>query len=255
MFAAGFSWLHLSELLGHNRLFELLGLDVAPETGVLFGHACLVALFMIALGIVGRLSLERARSKQGLERYFAEGRLSVRTAFEIYGDGVKNVMGDMLDDDDVRLFFPFVATMFLYLFISNLLGVIPGLLPPTDNINTTFGMAVLVFVLFNAVGLGRDPVAYIKHLAGPMLAVAPMLFVIEVISLVFRPVTLSLRITGNLFGDHTAFAVISDLVPAVAPALMLALATFVSFVQAFIFTLLTTIYIALSVPHAEHEEH
>lgn len=255
MFAAGFSWMHLSELLGHNRLFEMLGLDVTPEAGVLFGHACLVSLFLIAVGIVGRLGIERARSKQGLERYFAEGRLSVRTAFEIYGDGVKNVMGDMLDDDDVRIFFPFIATMFLYLFFNNLLGVFPGFLPPTDNINTTFGMALLVFVMFNAVGLGRDPVAYIKHLAGPMLAVAPFLFIIEVVSLVFRPVTLSLRITGNLFGDHTAFAVISDLVPMGAPALMLALATFVSFVQAFIFTLLSAVYIALSVPHTEHGEH
>ncbi len=249
MFASGFTWFTLLPGFYEDGVFKALGLDVEPGTQVLLAHTLLVSAFLIGLAVVGRMALERQKRKPGLEKYFAEPRLDVRTGLEIYGNGVMGLMGDMLDKKDVERFFPFIASLFLYIFCNNFYGMIPGFVPPTDNVNTNVGMAIGVFLLFNVVGIVRDPIGYFKHLAGPMLAVAPLLFVVEVIGLVFRPVTLSLRLTGNLFGDHTVFTVISELCPPVAPALILGLGLFVSFMQAFIFSLLTTMYIAMAVPH------
>lgn len=249
MFASGFSWLGLLSL--SDGVFA--GLDVEAGTATMFAHAMVASLLLIGLGLLGRLGLERARAKQDLSAYYTDDTLTVRTGFEIYATGVLNLMNDLMDKRDVRTFFPWIATMFLYIFVCNLMGLIPGFVPPTDNVNTNVGMAVISFFVFNFVGLSRDPVGYIKHMMGPMLAVAPLIFSVELIGLLFRPVTLSLRLTGNMFGDHTVFGVMSDLVPAVVPVAFLALALFVSFMQAFIFSLLSTIYVALAVPH--HDDH
>jgi F-type H+-transporting ATPase subunit a len=256
MFASsGFTWFNWLPLLGDDSLFTSLGIDVEPGTGVLFAHAMTVCLLLVGLAVLGRMALERQKARPGLEKYFAEPRFNLRTALEIFANTVIGVMSDMLSKDDVKKFFPLVASLFLYIFLNNFYGMIPGFAPPTDNVNTNVGMAIGVFVLFNVVGLWRDPVGYVKHLAGPMLVVAPLLFTVEVIGLIFRPVTLSLRLTGNIFGDHTVFSVISELAPPVIPALILGLGLFVSFMQAFIFALLTTMYVAMAVPaHDDHGE-
>lgn len=252
VFGAGFSWFHLIEPIGHDTL--LAGIGIHHHTTVI-AHAWLGCILVILLALVARRSLDKARSRQGIERYFADERLTPRTGAEVFATGILSVMGGIVDPRDARVFFSLIAALFSYIFVNNLLGIIPGLLPPTDNINTNVGMAVIVFLVFNFVGLSRDPVGYIKHLMGPMLLLAPLLFVIEAIGLVVRPVSLSLRLTGNMFGDHTVFGIMSSLVPIGLPVAFLALATFVSFVQAFVFSLLSTIYIGLSVPHHDHDDH
>lgn len=163
-------------------------------------------------------------------------------------------MTDVLDPREVKTFFPFVGALFVYIFVSNLLGLIPGLLPPTDNVNNNVGMAFGVFLLFNFVGLSRDPVGYIKHLWGPVWWLGVLMFPIELISLLFRPVSLTLRLTGNLFGDHLVFNIMSGLAPALVPVAFLLLGSIVAVMQAFVFALLTSIYISLSLPHHEHDE-
>jgi F-type H+-transporting ATPase subunit a len=95
----------------------------------------------------------------------------------------------------------------------------------------------------------------LKHLAGPALLLAPFMFFLEVLSLFIRPVSLTIRLTANMFGDHLVFGVMSGLVPLILPSLLLILACVVSVVQAFVFSLLTIIYIHLALPHHEHEEH
>jgi len=260
MFASGFSWMYLVDR-GLGALFGVdiheleASLGVNPGAAELFAHAVFACLLLIILAVAARLELERRKRSRGLERYFVSEKLTPLNAMEVYARGVMNIMSDMLEERDIKTFFPFIGALFLYIFTCNAMSVVPGFIPPTDNINTNLGMAVLVFFLFNIVGLGRDPVSYIKHLMGPMLWAAPLLFAVEVISLLFRPLTLSLRLTGNMFGDHTVFTVMSDLVAPVVPAAFLALALFVSFMQAFIFSLLTTMYIAMAVPQHDHEAH
>lgn len=250
MIAAGFTWFHLIPAVDRDELLAPL-ITSHTYVHVLAWFACFVC---VVFAVVARVGLERAKARSGIERYFADERLTVANFAELLVTGVRGFMSDVLGPADIRTFFPLAGGIFTYLLVCNFMGLIPGLLPPTDYINTTFGIAVLVFLTFNFVGLKRDPVGYLKHLWGPVLLLGPLLFPIEVISLMFRPVSLTLRITGNMFGDHTVFAIASELVPLVVPALLMVLALLVSVIQAFIFSLLTSIYISLSLPHHEGDE-
>jgi F-type H+-transporting ATPase subunit a len=180
--------------------------------------------------------------------------MTALTFAEVFVGGIRGMVGDLLDKKDLRLFFPLIAGLFCYILACNIQSIFPGFLPPTDNINTNVGMALIVFLTFNAVGLMRDAKGFIKHLAGPALFLVPLMLPLEIVSLFIRPLSLTVRLTANMFGDHQVFTVISGLVPVILPAALLLLACIVSVVQAFVFSLLTVIYIHLSLPHHEHDE-
>lgn len=147
---------------------------------------------------------------------------------------------------------------FFVLIIANLSGVFPGLEPSTASMSFTFGAAMLIFVYFNYHGFKEAGFDYVKHLAGPVLWIAPLMFVIEFVSLLSRPVSLSLRIFGNVSGDHFVFSIFSDLMKGIyipfvpVPALFLAFGTFVACVQAFIFMTLSAVYIKLALDSKAH---
>ena len=252
VFGAGFTWMHLIPGVGDDTLLSFMGVDTHTYVFLFTGLACAV---LVLFSIFARLGLEKAKKRSGVERYFADDRLSVRNLAEMLVEFWQGPMGDVLSKADVRVFLPFVASLFLYIFTCNIMAIFPGFLPPTDYANTSVGVAVLVFLTFNAVGLWRDPIGYIKHLMGPVLFLAPFMFLVECISLVVRPIALYIRLTGNMFGDHTVFNMMTDLSYGVLiPIPFLGLAILVSTIQAFIFALLTTIYLSLSVPHEEHDE-
>jgi F-type H+-transporting ATPase subunit a len=250
--ASGFSIWHLFGLTDKTLAGALT--PAAQESSIIMSafFSCFV---LLGLAVIARMGLERAKARNGVEKYFPDEKLSARNAAELFVVGISGMMSDVLGRKDIRTFFPLIGGMFAYIFACNIQGIFPGLLPPTDNINTNVGMAVIAFLVFNYVGLSRDAVGYIKHLMGPVLPLAVLLFPIEVIGLFVRPFSLSVRLTGNMFSDHTVFNVMSDLIPPVWPVAFLALAILVSLIQAFVFSLLTTIYIGLSVPHDDHDEH
>jgi len=248
LIAGGFSWFHLIPSVSENTLLGPIHHHTYQFVGAWF--ACGV---LIVASLVARMGLERARSRDGIERYVADESLSPRNVAELFMGGIKGMMGDVLDGKDTRLFFPLIGTLFAYIAVCNLMALVPGMQPPTDNINTNLGMAITVFLVFNIVGLSRDAVGYVKHLFGPVLWIGWLIFPIEVVGLLVRPASLTLRLTGNIFGDHTVFNIMSDLVPVVVPMAFLLLATLVSFIQAFVFSLLTAIYIALALPHSDHD--
>jgi len=267
VFASGFSWFHLIPGVSDDTLFgplaETLGFAGSHETHV-WVAACAACLTAISLSFLGRLGLERARKKQGIERYFADGGLSFRNTMELFVLGMKSMMGDVLGARDVRLFVSAIGATFLYILLSNFMALVPGFLPPTDNMTNNAAMALMSFLLFMCVGLGRNPVYFVKHLMGPVLLLAPFMFLIEVLGLVLRPLTLSFRLSGNMFGDHKVFEIMSSLVVENVgfvghflpiPAVFLALGLIVSIIQAFVFSLLSSIYIGLSVPHDDHGDH
>ncbi|MEQ1501729.1 MAG: F0F1 ATP synthase subunit A [Myxococcota bacterium] len=268
MFASGFSWFRLIPAVDKDQLLHTLGItdnSIAPghETAETFVylHAWLAVAVLIGFALLARAALTRAQKRQGIEKYFSDDKLTVLSLAEVFVGGMKGIMADLLDKKDARAFFPLIAGLFAYIFCCNIQSILPGFLPPTDNINTNAGMAIIVFLVFNYVGLSRDAAGYIKHLAGPALLLAPLMFPIEIVSLFIRPMSLSVRLTANLFGDHQVFTVMSGLVPwpLVYPAALLLLAILVSVVQSFVFSLLTVIYIHLSLPHHdeehEHEAH
>ncbi len=264
--SGGFSWFRLLPAIDRDTLLHRMGLDehtlqgwferplALPETTT-YVHAWLAAGLLVAFAIAARVMLERARARRGIEQYFTAEKPTVLSFAEVFASGIKTMMGDLLGPRDVRMFFPIVAGLFAYILFCNVQSLLPGFLAPTDNVNTNTGMALMVFVLFNAVGLLRDPVGYVKHLAGPALLLAWLMFPIELISLMIRPVSLTIRLTANLFGDHQVFTIVSDLFPPIGAALLM-LGLLVSVVQAFVFSLLTVIYVHLSLPHEEdHEGH
>lgn len=150
-----------------------------------------------------------------------------------------------------KRYMPLLATVFLFILFMNLLGLVPGFAPPTDRMNVTVGLAVVIFLSTHYYGVKEHGVGYFKHFLGPVWWMAPLMLPIEIISHLARPLSLSVRLFGNMTGDHLVLGIFLGLVPFVVPSMFYGLGMFVSFIQAFIFTVLSMIYIAGAVAHEE----
>ena len=243
-----FSWFKL--VPGVAETFGLEGL--AAQEAYIFPTAMTVCVVLIVLATIARFGLERARKQGGTLQYVPASNLGIRNLAELYVGFVWNMARGLLGDKDGRTHFALLGTLLIYIWFSNLLAVTPGCLPPSDNVSNNFAMAIVVFVVFNAAGIWRNGLGYFKHMAGPILVLAPLIFTLEMIAVFVRPVSLSLRLAGNMYGDHMVFGIMSDLTSWVVPSIFLGLGIFVSSVQAFVFTLLSIIYISLAVAHDEH---
>jgi len=168
---------------------------------------------------------------------------------EIVVGGVENMVVDTMGEQG-RPYFPLIATVALFILVSNLIGLIPGFYPPTANINTTAACAIIIFVMTHVVGLKTHGVKYIKHFCGPMIWLAPLMFFIEVIGHLSRPASLTLRLFGNMNGHELVLMIFFGLAPCLVPLPMLLMGVLVSFIQAFVFMLLSMIYIQGSLDHA-----
>ena len=172
-----------------------------------------------------------------------------------------------------RKYVPFYGTFFFFILTGNLMGLLPGFGAPTANLNTTIGLALCSFIGYNVIGVREQGMSYFKHFVGPMtslpgssfiakLAFVPLLllsvmffFILELFSHGFRPVSLSLRLFGNMMGDHEVIGAFIGLTKLVVPVAFYLMGTLVSLIQAFVFTLLSMIYVALAVSHGHDEEH
>lgn len=156
-----------------------------------------------------------------------------------------NVMGE-----EGRPYFFLIATLGLFILLSNLMGIIPGFVSPTANINTNGACALTVFIMTHVVGLKTHGMKYVKHFTGPIPWLAPLMVPIEVIAHLARPLSLTIRLFGNIRGEDLVIIILFFLVPVVVPSFMMLFAIFTSFVQAFIFVVLSMIYITGSLEHA-----
>lgn len=146
---------------------------------------------------------------------------------------------------------PVIGGIALFIVTSNLLGIIPGLFTPTANINLTAACAITIFLYYHSIGVRRHGLKYIKQFTGPVWWLAPLLLPIELISHFIRPFTLALRLFANMRGHEIVLIILTLLVPVLAPLPIVLLGIFVSFIQGFVFSLLSMIYIA----GAEEEHH
>ena len=146
--------------------------------------------------------------------------------------------------------FPLIGTLFMFILVCNIFGLIPGFDSPTANINTTAACAIPVFLATHYYGLKVHKLKYMKHFIGPIWWLAPLMLIIEGIGHLVRPVTLSVRLFGNMMAKHILLGVLAILAPAILPTLILALGTLVSLIQAFVFTLLAVLYLAGAVEEA-----
>jgi F-type H+-transporting ATPase subunit a len=230
-------------------IVEKLGLP-ASWAGA-YDHVVMAALVALFLTVMSLLAWRKLRNTESC--LLPDGRASGFNILQIVVEAVYRLMEDIMGPR-ARSHLPLIATLFIYILTSDLLGVIPGLAPPTENVNTNLACALVVFLYYNYVGIRTQGfVNYLRHMAGPVIWLAPLLFAIELVSHLVRPVSLSVRLLGNIVGDHIVLGIFSSLVPLILPIVFMGLAIFVSFMQAFVFALLTIIYIHMA--QASEEGH
>lgn len=200
-----------------------------------------VGLFLILISFIAHRRLKNTE-----HCLIPQGQATPSTIFEVIVESILGLMEGVLGKKAWD-YFPLIGSAFIYIFVCNVIGLIPGLAPPTDNINTNAAIAILVFLYYNYLGIKEQGfVNYLKHFLGPVIWLGPLMFVIELISHAVRPVSLSVRLFGNMTGDHLVLGVFSQLVPIGVPVIFMAMGLFISFIQAFVFSLLSIVYIGLA---------
>jgi F-type H+-transporting ATPase subunit a len=200
-------------------------------------YAWLAMAILIGLSLAARFTL-RKTAPTGIQNFF-----------EVIVGGLENFIFEIMGTEG-KHYFTLIAGLFLFILVCNLLGLIPGFDSPTANLNTTLALALCSFTATHYIGVRRHGFGYIKHFFGPMWALAPIMFVIEVISHLARVMSLSFRLFGNMVAKHKLLLVLALLAPYIAPVPILGLGLLVAFVQAGVFTLLTMLYLSGSIEEA-----
>ena len=218
-------------------------------------HQVSMALFVLGLlCVLAYVGFKKIASAPAGEALVPSDRLTVRNIFELFTEMVLRFLDDIIGHRG-KEFLPLIGTLGFFIFFSNVLGLVPGFLPPTDNLNTTLACALVVFFATHYYGLKTHGIKYLKHFLGPVLWLAPLMLPIEIISHLARVLSLSMRLFGNIMADHMllALTLASPLIlPLFLSPLSLFLGVFVSLIQTFIFMLLSMIYISLAVEEGGH---
>lgn len=225
----GFTWLGLIPALHEHH-------EYLPLSGAV--------LVMLIIFITSIIAVRRTYDSRTLA---PEEKISFFTLYDI---GFKKLW-DMMRDGNPHgeRYMPILATSFIFIFVSNLLGVIPGFLPPTSDLHTNAACAIVVFLATHYFGIKEHGFGYIKQFMGPVLGLVILMLPIELVSHIARPLSLTLRLYGNINGDHIVVQQFGDLVPLVVPVIFMALGVWVAFLQAFIFTMISLVYFNLATSH------
>jgi len=196
-----------------------------------------VMALLIGLSLITRFTLKKSAPT------------GIQNVFEVIIGGLQNFIEEIMGPEG-KHYFTLVASLFLFILACNFVGLFPGFDSPTANLNTTLALAIIAFTATHYIGIRRHGFGYIKHFFGPMWALAPIMFVIEVISHMARLLSLSFRLFGNMVAKHKLLLVLAFLAPYIAPVPILGLGVLVAFVQAGVFTLLTMLYLSGSIEEA-----
>jgi F-type H+-transporting ATPase subunit a len=235
----------LTEIMEHP--FTWYEYFVQPTAlGILPQHsftALLVTFLLVVIAFLARRSLSRAENS-----VVPEGGLTLRNLAELLVGFIVGLVDSIIGKKG-RNFVALFGSFFFFILAANLIGLVPGFSPPTSNLNTTLALGIVSFLAYNFLGVRAHGAGYLKHFMGPVLFLAPVFMVLEGVSHLVRPVSLGLRLFGNMFGDHLAVEIFTDLSKVGVPVIFYLLGTLVSVIQAFVFTLLSVIYVAMAVSH------
>jgi len=222
-----------------GEIFTFFGI-ISDSHGFLFlSHVILSAAIALLLAKMAMKNIQLVPS-------------GTQNVMEAYISGVWQMGTDVMGKDLARKYLPLVATIGLFVFIANVIGIIPGFEAPSANLNMTLALALAVFFYYNYEGIRVNGVAkYFKHFMGPVWWLAWLMFPVEIVSHISRIVSLSFRLFGNIKGDDMFLAVILMLAPWILPLIPFALLTFGAFLQAFIFMMLTYVYLGGAVVIAD----
>ncbi len=257
--SGGFTWFNLIpgyDAFEANTAHQLGQTWIDNEAVHSITHLTLSVLATVIIMVF--VALTRASWASSENPAVPEGTFSIRNLIETIIDTCLSLSEQVFGDrKHAERFLPLIGTLAIYIFFHNALGLIPGFAPPTDNLNVTLGPAVIVFFATHYFGLKDNGVSYLAHFLGPKLGgfpwLFPLLLPIEIISHLARPMSLSLRLMGNMTGDHAVLGIFLTLaaLPILFPVPIILLGTVVVIVQALVFCLLTMVYIALAIEHSE----
>ena len=203
---------------------------------VFYSWVCMAILFTVAFILRRRLTLVPG----GLQNFF-----------EALIDAIENFVVTTMGEQG-RKFVALLAGIFIYIFGMNLMGLIPGFDAPTANLNTTVCMALFVFVLYNVVGIARWKAHYVNQFTGPSKALIPLMFPLEIVSHLARPLSLSLRLFGNIRGEEIVMILFFIMAPLLGTLPIYALFLLGKTMQAFVFFMLTMFYVTSALDGPEH---
>lgn len=221
-----------------SKLEHLLGISANGANAVVYTWVVIAILLVVA-----KLASSSIKAiPTGMQNFM-----------EVVVDGIENMINETMGEEG-KHYFPLIATLALFILVSNLVGLIPGFFPPTANLNTTAACALVVFSATHIVGIKEHGFHYVKHFMGPIAWLAPLIFFIEIIGHVSRLLSLSLRLFGNMQGHELVLMIFFTLgakyyMP-VAPLPMMIMGILVSFIQAYVFMLLSMIYISGAIEEA-----
>jgi F-type H+-transporting ATPase subunit a len=240
--------LFLQAYLGRNQLLETF------PTHFTITHV-LSATMVVGFVILGGLAFKRGVSKGGEAAIVPPRDFSLRLLFEMFTDAVYSVAEGVMGEKNAKQYLPIIGSCAVFIFFSNVLALIPGFAPPTAVLKTTMVLAVFVFLMTHVYGVKENGLAYFKHFLGPVIWLAPLFVIIEIVSHFARIISLSIRLCGNMAADHKVVAAFFALVPLLVPVPFLILGVLVAIVQTLVFSLLTMVYIQGAVAHAHDDDH
>jgi len=227
--------------------------SVIPGLDRLPGHTATAILVVIGL-LLWALAANR-RMASATDPVVPDATLTLRNSLEILVEWFLGFIEGILGPKG-RRYLPVYATFFLFILVANFIGMVPGFSPPTSDFNVTFALGVTSFLVYNYYGFRAHGVGYLRHFLGPIWWLAFLMLPLELIDNFVRPVSLGLRLFGNMTGDHVVLSIFTDLTKVIIPVVFYVLGSLVCLIQAFVFTILSIIYLSLAVAgHEHHEEH
>jgi F-type H+-transporting ATPase subunit a len=213
--------------------------------------AALVVLFLV----IGAFNYWKSVSGGGKDALIPPSHMSLRNIFEMFADGVLSTAEGVMGPVNARRFLPLIGTFAFFIFFSNILALIPGFIPPTAALKTNVALGVMVFLITHFYGFKDGGIKYLAHFLGPVWWLSPLMLPIELIGHLARPVSLSLRLLGNIAADHKVVSAFFAMVPLLVPVPFLILGTLVCIVQTLVFSLLAMVYIQGAVEHDHGDDH
>lgn len=214
-----------------GELFTFFGLISHEHSFIFLTHMLLTAALVVLIAVMATRNLRLVPT-------------GTQNVMEAYLGGVLAMGADVMGKAEARRYLPLVATIGLFVGIANVIGIIPGFEAPSAFLDFTLALALVVFTYYNFEGIRRNGIiTYFKHFLGPVWWLAWLMFPIEIVSHISRIISLSFRLFGNVKGDDMFLMVLLMLAPWILPIIPFALLTFMAFLQAFIFMMLTYVYL------------
>lgn len=217
--------------------------------GVTHDNVHVATLILVSLGLIIFSVFARLALGSGEKAVTPAGQFSIKGVCEVLVEFITGLVDGVIGHHG-RYLVPLYGAIFIFIVMNNMAGLFPGMTPATDNFNTTIAIGIFSFCVYNYLGLKENGLGYLKHFLGPIWWLAPLMVVIEVISHLFRPMTLGIRLAANMIGDHKVLSTFLDKTGYIPVSVIFyGFGLFVCLIQAYVFVLLSMVYVSMATEH------